>query len=75
MGCWKRSEAMGKILIDLSAPLTALFQRRHMKSALIGAAWNDDGWTFDAMEAHCKTLVRYLNLRDMGMVLAAGHRP
>ena len=35
-------------------------------------AWNSDDWTFDALEAHYKTLVRYLNLEDMGMVLGYG---
>ena len=43
-----------------------------MKSALLTVAWNSDGWTFDALKAHYKTLVRYLNLRDMGMVLGKG---
>ncbi len=43
-----------------------------MKSALLAAAWNSDGWTFEALEAHYKTLVRYLDFRDMGMVLGGG---
>ena len=43
-----------------------------MKSALLTAAWNSDSWTFEALEAHYKTLVRYLNLEDMGMVLGYG---
>ena len=44
------------------------------QSALLTAAWNSDGWTFDALEAHYKTLVQYLNLKDMGMVLGKGMR-
>ena len=43
-----------------------------MKAALLTAAWNSDDWTFEALEAHYKTLVRYLNLEDMGMVLGYG---
>ena len=35
-------------------------------------AWNADGWTFDALEAHYDTLVRYLGLRDAGRVLGRG---
>ncbi len=35
-------------------------------------AWNADDWTFDALEAHYKTLVRYINFDDMGMVLGRG---
>ena len=29
-------------------------------------------WTFDALEAHYKTLVRYINFEDQGMVLGYG---
>ena len=43
-----------------------------MKSALLAVAWNSDSWTFEALESHYKTLVRYLNLKDMGMVLGYG---
>lgn len=43
-----------------------------MKSALISAAWNSDNWTFEALEAHYRTLVRYLNFTDMGTVLGKG---
>ena len=43
-----------------------------MKSALLAVAWNSDNWTFEALEAHYKTLVRYFNLKDQGMVLGKG---
>lgn len=43
-----------------------------MKSALISAAWYSDGWTFDALEAHYHTLVKYPNFQDQGMVLGRG---
>ena len=52
-----------KTLIDRFCAFNSSIQRKHMKS---------DGWTFDALEAHYKTLVRYLNLKDMGMVLGKG---
>ena len=42
------------------------------KSVLISAAWNSDGRTFEASEAHYRTLVKYLNFRDQGMVLGKG---
>ena len=45
---------------------------RHLKSALLTVAWNADDWTFDALTAHYKTLVRYIRFRDMGMVLGYG---
>ncbi len=61
-----------KTLIDRFCAFNSSIQRKHMKSALLTVAWNSDNWTFDALKAHYKTLVRYLNLTDMGMVLGAG---
>ena len=61
-----------KTLIDRFCAFNGSIQRRHMKSALLAAAWNDDGWTFEALEAHYKTLARYLGVEDMGLVLGTG---
>ena len=61
-----------KILIDRFCAFNSSMQRKHMKSALLTVAWNSDSWTFEALEAHYKTLVRYLNLTDMGVVLGYG---
>lgn len=61
-----------KILIDRFCAFNSSIQRKHMKSALLTVAWNSDSWTFEALEAHYKTLVRYLNLEDRGMVLGVG---
>ena len=61
-----------KALVDRFCAFNSSMQRKHMKSALLTVAWNSDSWTFEALEAHYKTLVRYLNLTDMGMVLGYG---
>ena len=61
-----------KMMIDRFCAFNGSIQRKHMKSALLAAAWNSDSWTFDALKAHYQTLVRYLNLTDMGMVLGTG---
>ena len=61
-----------KTLIDRFCAFNSSIQRKRMKSALLTVAWNADSWTFDALEAHYKTLVRYLNLTDMGMVFGTG---
>ena len=42
------------------------------KSALLTVAWNADDWTFEALTAHYKTLVRYINFEDQGMILGYG---
>lgn len=61
-----------KTLIDRFCAFNSSIQGKKMKSALLTVAWNRDNWTFDALEAHYRTLVRYLNLEDMGMVLGRG---
>ena len=61
-----------KILIDRFCAFNSSIQRKHMKSALLTVAWNSDDWTFDALEAHYHTLVKYLKLQDQGMVLGKG---
>lgn len=61
-----------KTLIDRFCAFNSSLQSKHMKSALLTAAWNTDDWTFEALESHYRTLVRYLNLEDMGMVLGYG---
>ena len=61
-----------KTMVDRFCAFNGPIQRKHMKSALLAAAWNSDDWTFDALKAHYKTLVRYLNFTDMGMVLGRG---
>lgn len=61
-----------KILVDRFCAINGSIQRKHMNSALISAAWNGDNWTFDALEAHYNTLVKYLNFKDMGVVLGKG---
>ena len=61
-----------KILVDRFCAINSSINRKHMKSALLTTAWNADSWTFDALESHYQTLVRYLNLDDQGMVLGYG---
>ncbi len=61
-----------KAMIDRFCAFNSSIQRKHMKSAMISAAWNADDWTFESLLSHYKTLVRYLNLTDMGTVLGKG---
>lgn len=64
--------AQMKTLVDRFCAFNTSLQRKKMRSALLSVAWNQDSWTFDALETHYHTLVRYLNLRDEGMVLGYG---
>lgn len=61
-----------KTVVDRFCAYNSSLNRKHLKSALLTVAWNADDWTFGALEAHYKTLVRYINLQDQGMVLGYG---
>lgn len=61
-----------KTLVDRFCAFNGKLQRKGMKTAIIAAAWNSDEWTFDALKSHYDTLVRYLNLRDMGAIWGTG---
>ena len=61
-----------KAVVDRFCSYNSSLNRRHLKSALLTVAWNADDWTFDALTAHYKTLVRYINFEDRGMVLGYG---
>ncbi len=61
-----------KTIIDRFCAFNSTLNGRHLKSALLSVAWNGDDWTFEALEAHYKTLVRYIHFEDMGMILGKG---
>ena len=61
-----------KTIIDRFCSANASITGRHMKAALLAVAWNADEWTFEALEAHYRTIVRYLHMEDAGMVLGRG---
>ena len=61
-----------KTAIDRFCAYNSSLNSRRLKSALLTVAWNADDWTFKALEAHYKTLVRYINFEDNGMVLGYG---
>lgn len=61
-----------KTVIDRFCSYNSSITRKHMKSALLSVAWNNDTWTFDALERHYQTLVRYLRFQDQGAILGKG---
>ncbi len=61
-----------KTCLDRCCAINKQITEKHMKSVLIVSAWNDDSWTMDAIESHYKTLCRYMNLEDKGMILGTG---
>lgn len=61
-----------KMVVDRFCAFNGEIQQKRMKSALISTAWNADGWTFEALAAHYKTLVRYLNFTDCVAIFGKG---
>ncbi len=61
-----------KTVVDRFCACNSSLNSKHLKSALLTVAWNADDWTFDALVSHYKTLVRYINFEDRGMVLGYG---
>ena len=61
-----------KAVVDRFCAYNSSLNSRHLRSALLTVAWNADDWTFEALVAHYKTLVRYINFEDKGMVLGYG---
>ena len=61
-----------KAVIDRFCSENSAISSRRLQAALLAVAWNADGWTFDALEAHYRTLCRYLDMEDRGMVLGYG---
>ena len=47
-----------KTVIDRFCSANFSITGKGLRSALLAVAWNADGWTFDALEAHYDTLVR-----------------
>ena len=61
-----------KTVVDRFCSSNASIVHAGLKSALLTVAWQDEAWTFDALESHYDTLVRYLRLGDCGRVLGGG---
>ena len=61
-----------KTVVDRFCAYNSSLNGKHLKSALLTVAWNSSDWTFEALEAHYKTLVRYINFDDKGMILGYG---
>jgi hypothetical protein len=59
-------------VIDRFCFFNSSLHRKHLKKCLINAAWNSDHGTFEVLAAHYKTLVKYCDFEDCGMVLGSG---
>ena len=58
-----------KATIDRFCSYNSSLHSKRLKSVLLAVAWNSDDWTFEALETHYKTLVRYNHFEDKGIIL------
>lgn len=61
-----------KAVIDRFYAFNGQLMSRHLKAALICAAWNSDDWTMRDVSSHYGTICRYLGFEDVGQILAVG---
>ncbi len=62
-----------KSAIDRFYSRNGEIQRRNLKSAFITTAWNSDNTVMSGIEKHINILIDYLNLDNVGMILAKGY--
>ena len=61
-----------KMVIDRFYSFNSQLAAQKTKTALIAAAWDSSDWTMRDLEAHYKTICRYLNFQDQGVILGLG---
>lgn len=61
-----------KAVIDRFYSFTGRLSGKHIKTALIAAAWNNDSWTMKDLKAHYETLCKYMHFKDQGQILGTG---
>lgn len=62
-----------KTAIDRFYSRNGQIQRKHLKSAFIVTAWNNDNQVMQAIDKHIDILTDYLNLDKLEKILAKGH--
>ena len=61
-----------KMVIDRFYSYTMKLSAKHLKTALITAAWDSNDDVMHYIAEHYKKLCRYMHFTDMGMVLGTG---
>lgn len=62
-----------KAAIDRFYSRNGRIQSKHLKSAFIATAWNNDNVVMSGLEKHIDILIDYLNLDNVGTILAKGY--
>lgn len=62
-----------KSVIDRFYSRNGKIQSKHLKSVFIATAWNNDDVVMSGIKKHIDILIDYLNLENIGMILAKGY--
>lgn len=62
-----------KCAIDRFHSKNIRLQNKHLKSAFIATAWNNDNQVMSGFQKHIEILIDYLNLDNVGNILAKGY--
>ena len=62
-----------KAAIDRFYSRNGRIQSKHLKSAFIVTAWNNDNQVMRSIDKHIDILIDYLNLDNLGKILAKGY--
>ncbi len=61
-----------KNVVDRFAAYNTSLNQKHLKAACLAVGGGTDDWTFDALDSHFKTLVRYIEMENVGTVYGFG---
>ena len=61
-----------KAAIDRFFAINTKLQDAHKKAVLLSAGGDEEGWAMTALKLSYETICRYLNMKDMGQIIALG---
>ena len=61
-----------KMMIDRFFAQTTKITNRNLKAGVIMTAWNNDDWTYDAIDKYFDILFDYMHFKDSGRIYGKG---
>jgi multimeric flavodoxin WrbA len=61
-----------KIMIDRFYAKTYKITNKRLKAGVIMTAWNNDDWTYEAIDKYFDTLFEYMHFKDSGRIYGKG---
>ena len=60
------------MMIDRFYAKTIKITNKHLKAGIIMTAWNNDNWSYEAIDKYFDILFNYMNFRDVGRIYGKG---